>query len=366
MNLVEYDHICVYKLHDLAAAQPVLPLLNLNIYTSRLSRTSPIRPRPKMSFFSLPSAAYIIHITGLATLSLLAARIINFVRLYTTPGTLSRYARPNAYALVTGASDGIGKAFAFSLASKGFNIILHGRNATKLDAVRAELLAAHPDVKCRVVIAEAGQSHGMKAAVEGVVSSLADLDGPLTVLVNNVGGAFPHGVPALTTVSEQDWSYTDTSINMNVRFTMQLTRALLPTLKASQPSLVLTMGSMAGSIGIPYNTLYSGFKSCLMTWSKALCRELQMQGAEIEMIGLVAGEVRATTYLREEPAFMQPAASTWVESALERVGSGYSVVAPYWPHALTIGAVEMLPEGVQTLVVKGVTKGLVESFNKKQ
>lgn len=321
-----------------------------------------------MSPIPVPSAPQIIHIIGLATLSFFAARLLNFVRLYTTPGTVSRYARPSAYALISGASDGIGKAFAFSLASKGLNIILHGRNAAKLDAVRSELLAAHPTVKCRVVVAEAGQSHGMKAAVEGIVSSLADLDGPLTILVNNVGGAFPvPGEATLKPVSEQDWVFTDTSINLNVRFTMQLTRALLPKLKTSQPSLILTMGSMAGGIGLPYNVLYSGFKSCMMMWSKALGRELQMQGADVETLGLVAGEVRATTYFREEkPDFMQPAAGTWVESALERVGCGKAVVAPYWPHALVVGVVGMLPEGVQTVMVKRLSKGMVERFEKKR
>ena len=75
------------------------------------------------------------------------------------PSTLDRYLRDyqeeKSWALVTGSSDGIGEGIAHELCSRGFNVVLHGRNAEKLSRVQASLLAGYPKVQIRKVIADA-------------------------------------------------------------------------------------------------------------------------------------------------------------------------------------------------------------------
>lgn len=310
----------------------------------------------------------ILHVCGLAFLSYFAARAINFIRLYTSSSTIERYHRPNAWALVTGASDGIGRQFATALASHGFNVVLHGRNETKLQGVVADLQKVHPERKFRIVIADASQSHGMKSAVEGIVPKLSDLDGPLCILINNVGGVPSTGptAPMFSAVSDQDWAFTDNTINMNLRFPAQLTRALLPMLQKSQPSLIMNMGSMAGVMGLPYTTLYSGTKAFNLNWSYALAREVQMQGYDIEVLGLLVGQVTGTVTFKDPASFTMPSATTFVASALDRVGCGKLEVTPYWGHSLMLGVLRSLPEGVATLIMKPMIRKVIEEDRKKK
>lgn len=89
-----------------------------------------------------------------------------------------------SWALVTGASDGIGRALSSELGSRGFNVIVHGRNESKLVKVVTELQKEHPGRMFRYVVADA--AHFTTADIERIVAVVADIK--LTVLINNVGG----------------------------------------------------------------------------------------------------------------------------------------------------------------------------------
>ena len=88
-----------------------------------------------------------------------------------------------SYAVVTGASDGIGKALAVELVKRGFNLVIHGRNAVKLGGVKAELDRLGTGNDVRMWIADAG----VDLSWESIPEELQGLE--ITVLVNNVGGA---------------------------------------------------------------------------------------------------------------------------------------------------------------------------------
>ena len=84
---------------------------------------------------------------GIITILYLAIRFFRFIHLYARPSSLKRYLHgPNAWALVTGASDGIGRAFAQEL---------HGRNHIKLESIKAQLQNQFPIVEFRVLVADA-------------------------------------------------------------------------------------------------------------------------------------------------------------------------------------------------------------------
>ena len=83
-----------------------------------------------------------------------------------------------------GSSDGIGQAIAHELCSKGLNIILHGRNPTKLSKVQSNLLASFPKTQFRSFVADAGASTEITTvAIRDLVASIKDPN--LTALVNN-------------------------------------------------------------------------------------------------------------------------------------------------------------------------------------
>src|SRR5260370_37728441 len=89
---------------------------------------------------------YLILSIGAICLLWLLYRLISFIYPYVRPSNLKKYFLKNAYVVVTGSTDGIGKALAIELAKRGFNIILHGRNPHKLQAVEKEIKIDSPDL----------------------------------------------------------------------------------------------------------------------------------------------------------------------------------------------------------------------------
>jgi len=126
---------------------------------------------------ALPAA--LLTALGTLTLTLLFLRLSRFLYLNLRPSSLPRYLHSpdnhEPWALITGATDGIGKTAAHTLAQHGFNIILHGRNASKLSSLAATLHHSFPARRFRPAVLDAS-----------LASSTADLH--LTVLVNNVAG----------------------------------------------------------------------------------------------------------------------------------------------------------------------------------
>lgn len=164
---------------------------------------------------------------------------------------LKRYQHgEGSYALVTGATMGMGEEWAHQLAALGFNLILHGRSQTKLDAVRALLLRTHPAIDIKTVIADAGtlppdlgEFEALLPALSHSSSSSTPFPGEeprITVLINNVGvtsKAFPLFEEAPTEDLLQQ-------IAINDVFPTILTQRVLPTLKRNQPSLIVNVTSM--------------------------------------------------------------------------------------------------------------------------
>ena len=286
---------------------------------------------------------FLITTTGLITLFLLTLRFLSFFYIYLKPSSLHLYQKPGAWALVTGASNGIGLSFARVLSAKGFNVILHGRNESKLQAVIADLQKTYPKTLYRIVIADASNSHGMKSSIEAIVASLHDLPGPLTVLINNVGGSsnLPRVFLPLREYTSAD---ADSVLNLNARFTTQLTRALLPTLFANNKhGLVINLSSLAGVVGIPYCSAYSGTKAYLYAWSASLSRELAIDNIPIEVLSLAVGRVTDTGFFKEPSSIFTPTSDTLARAALGRVGCGSVVVAPYWGHGVQLLFLQTCP-----------------------
>jgi NAD(P)-dependent dehydrogenase (short-subunit alcohol dehydrogenase family) len=120
---------------------------------------------------------------GLATVLFSACRFAAFMRIYLRPASLEKYLGNGAFAVVTGATDGIGKAVAMELAGRGFNIVLHGRDAEKLAAVSGQLQKAHTGRKVVTIVHDAGANSRLDTAALRAL--------PISVLVNNVGGGEP-------------------------------------------------------------------------------------------------------------------------------------------------------------------------------
>lgn len=154
-----------------------------------------------------------------------------------------------SWALISGATDGIGKAFARRLASRGLNLILVSRSSDKLRSVSDEIRTEFPDTNIRTVeIDFSGDiSEGLrrlKATTEDVVD--------LGILVNNVGITFP-GAMLFHEVEEEVWMKI---VRVNLEGTTAITKAVIRGMIARKRGAIVNIGSGAGIV-VPSHPLYA-------------------------------------------------------------------------------------------------------------
>jgi NADP-dependent 3-hydroxy acid dehydrogenase YdfG len=138
-------------------------------------------------------------------------------------------------AIVTGASSGIGAATARRLAAEGFHVLAAARRADRLADLVDEITAAGGQataVACDVTSDE---------SVAGLAGAAARAPGPVTLLVNNAGGA--RGLDPVESGSLDDWQW---MYDVNVLGTLRVTQALLPALEASGSGTIVVVSSTAG------------------------------------------------------------------------------------------------------------------------
>lgn len=167
-------------------------------------------------------------------------------------------------ALVTGASMGIGAAFARELARRGARLVLVARSRDKLDALAAELGGA------RVIAEDLARPGAARRVFDAVAAAGIDVD----VLVNNAGfgihGAFSD--VALTTHRE--------AIDLNVGALVELSHAFLPMLERRQGG-VIHVASTAAFQPVPYMAVYGASKAFVLSFSEALWAEYRKRGVRV-------------------------------------------------------------------------------------
>ncbi|KAF4848595.1 Very-long-chain 3-oxooacyl-coA reductase [Colletotrichum siamense] len=243
-----------------------------------------------------------------------------------------------AWALVTGASDGIGKGLANELAHRGFNVVLHGRNDVKLEEVRHKLALRHPEREFRIMVGDAGVLGAGSESWDLMLAPLENLN--LRVLINNVGGCGQ--MPMMRRLDESSMEDIAVNVHMNALFPTILNAIMIPRFSSSaEPALIINVGSLADG-GWPLLSFYSGSKSYVNSISASMARELRMDGIDVEVIGVRIGAVATKTDLMS-PRLFWPSVETIANAILDRVGCGRSVLVPYWPHLVQILLVDMVP-----------------------
>ncbi|KAJ5993942.1 hypothetical protein N7451_009666 [Penicillium sp. IBT 35674x] len=178
----------------------------------------------------------------------IACKVWTFVRvllsLFVLPGKpLRSFGPPGSWAVVTGASDGLGKEFALQLARAKFNIVLVSRTESKLIALGEEITKQFPAVQTKTLAMDFSKNADEDyAALSKLVS---DLD--VSILVNNVGQSHSIPVPfAQTPASEMA-----DIITINCTGTLRVTQLVVPGMIQRHRGLVLTMGSFGGLLPTP-------------------------------------------------------------------------------------------------------------------
>ena len=297
-------------------------------------------------------------LAGLGALSLATTvfKLLGSLHLSLHRSRLGRYQHPSkdlslakagskAWALVTGASNGIGLEFVYRLAARGFNVILHGRNCQKLeDIIKKQLQPKYPNIEFKPLLWDATSlTKDYQKFDQTVLEAVAGLN--LTIVVHNLGGDNAVGYTDIDLFEDYTAELIDSWTDINARFAAQLTRVLLPILKKNQPALMCYVSSLATMAGTPYMSIYAASKSYLHSFVDALQVEFIQAKYNIELKTFVLGTVATETSARYEKdvSFTMPSTYQVVESCLSKVGYGSVSVIPWIGHRVMFGVMGKLP-----------------------
>jgi len=181
-------------------------------------------------------------------------------------------------ALVTGATSGIGEACARKLAMNGYNMIITGRRANRLDALAQELSAL--GVGVITLEFDVRDREAATAAINGLPDEWREID----VLVNNAGGAW-----GLEPEYEGDFKDWDTMIDTNIKGLLTMTRLIVPGMVERNRGHVVNIGSVAGDAAYAGGNVYCATKSAVKALSDGLRIDLAHTSVRVTNIkpGLV-------------------------------------------------------------------------------
>ncbi|MFF7650352.1 SDR family NAD(P)-dependent oxidoreductase [Streptomyces sp. NPDC007983] len=222
-------------------------------------------------------------------------------------------------ALVTGATSGIGKAFAERFAADGYDLITVGRRQDRLDQFAAD----HPDVKVRTVAADLSTEEGIDAVASYCV------DEPLEMLVNNAGVS--HYMPLADLPADKARDL----VNVKVLAPTQLMRAAVGGMQRRGSGTILNVAGMIAFSGpadksvMPRRAAYAGTLAYLVAMTQTLAAEVEDSGVKVGVVcpGVVATEFHSSQGL-DMSAVPRMSADDLVTGALRGLELGETVSAP--------------------------------------
>jgi len=172
-------------------------------------------------------------------------------------------------ALVTGATEGIGRAIAFALGKAGYRVGVCARDPGKVTSLLAELARAGVTAAGRPCdVGDAGQ-------VDALVAHVTAALGPVDVLVNNAGVGI---LKPFAELSLADW---DATMATNVRSLFLTTRAVLPGMRERRQGAVVNISSLSGKRGFVGGAAYAASKHAVMGFSESLMLEVRKDGVRV-------------------------------------------------------------------------------------
>jgi len=255
-------------------------------------------------------------------------------------------ARP--FAVVTGATTGIGRAFAEQLARSGHDLLIAARTRETLEA-RAEAIARETGVEVRLVIVDLAAP----GAAEEVWTAIGDR--PVDVLVNNAGfnvcGPF----------AETDLAGQIGMVRVHIEATLHLTRRVLPGMIAAGKGRIINLASIASHTPTPGDAVYCAAKAFILSFSDALAAETEGTGVTVTALcpGATATEFARRAGLDKTPLFTFGVmeANAVVRAGLRASERGSVAVVPGFHNKLTVASAHILPRCVRNFLGRALIRG---------
>jgi short-subunit dehydrogenase len=232
----------------------------------------------------------------------------------------ARSAGPRRLAIVTGASAGIGAAYAERLARDAYDLVLVARRRDRLDEL-AERLGRTHGRRVSVLAADLGSAEGVRAVEARIAAEPA-----LELVVNNAG----FGTTGL--FAELDRDAEEDEVRLNVLALVRLTHAAVAAFKARGHGSVINVSSLAGFQPAPFNATYAATKAFVNSFTQAVSEELRGSGVRLQLLcpGFTRTEFQEVAGFSTEtiPDVAWMTAEAVVDASLEALRRGDLVVIP--------------------------------------
>ncbi|MEN2766100.1 SDR family NAD(P)-dependent oxidoreductase [Ornithinibacillus xuwenensis] len=251
----------------------------------------------------------------------------------------------NKWALITGASSGIGEAFANELAKKGSHLILTARSESKLNDLARKLTEKY-NIQTEVIVSNLS----LAGAPEELYQECKDRGRSVDILVNNAGFA-THGL-----LENQSLERNHDQIMLNVMSLVELTHLFLPEMLENRNGVVINVSSTAAFQPAPYMAVYGATKAFVLSFTQALWEENRKRG--IRFLTLCPGSTETAFFdtVGTTDAVVGKKASPKhvVDVALKSLGTSHSYVVAGRRNYLVSQLNRFLPKKLMLRQVSGL------------
>ncbi|CCW65056.1 unnamed protein product [Phytomonas sp. EM1] len=279
----------------------------------------------------------LLSAVGAATLGVICVKVLLFVRLnfLTTCDMKRKYGKAGGWAVVTGASEGIGHAMALDLGRRGFNVCVIARTKSKLDAVVEELRALGVE-GCAISFDFA------EATPSNWTDLFARLDSlEISVLVNNVGVNYDYANYFDEVTLETDLRL----LKVNCESTLRMSKYVVPKMKAKRSGAIVCLSSFSATTPTPLLATYAGTKSFNGSFGSALLYELKQYGIDVLTVTpnlVVSRMTQGVSTRKPRESFLMVNADQMAHQTLDKLGSVHQT-AGHRNHAIIEALLSQLP-----------------------
>lgn len=267
---------------------------------------------------------------------------------FTLPWLLSLVTKPRmaekfgAWAVVTGAAQGIGREYALALARHGLNVILVSRNKQELENVANEIRDTHK-VDTATIVADLSDADN----IGKIVKKVKALNHEIGVVVNNVGMMGP----GYNNMADMEKKAVKEIITVNVLPLTMFCHAFLPDMAKRGKGAIINISSVAGLVPVPYLAVYSATQHYISALTQAIAQEYSGLGVVIQEVDPGQVDSVSSKCMMSGSSLLAPSPAAFVNSAIRTLGYNNRTCG-YWSHSLLMTSLQSwVPSVLCSLIV---------------
>jgi uncharacterized protein len=243
--------------------------------------------------------------------------------------------------LITGASSGIGAAFARKLATRGRNVLLVARSEDKLITLCNEL-GRMSDIRAQYVVLDLGTAEAPAQLFEETQKRGMEID----TLINNAGFG------SMGYFDRLDLSHELQMLNLNIRTVVELTHRFMIPMRKRKQGTIVNVASTAGFQPVPFMATYAATKAFVLSFSEALWEENRKHGVHVMALcpGVTETNFFETSKMDRPPMRAAQTPEEVVDAALRGMGRKKSFVISGWANLFMVESERVVPRSLVTRI----------------